>query len=264
MIEQIAITTCEIDDDLEKALQIGTDWGIGNFEFRSVWGKRVPRFQEVETAKLHALIKEYDVKIVGISPSVFREEYCAGAVAEELKILDRSFALAESLDCRKIIVFSFRRSADQAADFILDEAVAVLGQAADRAQQRGLELVQQPMPQLQGYTSTNLLQLIEAVDHPNFNLNWDPANLCSGGEKSVFPDGYNMLKPYIRHIHLKNWQPAENWTTMEDGILNWEDIITALKRDGYDQYLSIETHHGPLVEKSKHNYDWLQRVITTL
>ena len=109
-----------------------------------------------------------------------------------------------------------------------------------------------PIP-VDGNTSTNLLKLIEAVDHPNFNLNWDPANLCLGGEESVFPNGYNMLKPYIRHIHLKNWRPEENWTTMDDGVLNWVEIITALKRDGYDQYLSIETHHGPLVEKSKHN-----------
>jgi sugar phosphate isomerase/epimerase len=264
MLKQIAITTCEIDEDLETALRIGTELGIRNYELRSVWGKRTPRFSEEETTKLLTLISQYDVKVVAISPSVFRNKYSEDEVAESLEILNRAFDLAESLQCHKIVVFSFRRSENEAPDFILDKAVNVLRNAADRAKERGMDLVHEPMPELYGNTSVNLFKLIKSIDHPCFNVNWDAPNLCKAKDEQIFPYGYNLLKPYIKHIHLKNWMPKEDWTTLDRGILNWKDILSTLKRDGYNGYLTIETHHGPLVEKSKKNYDWLKNMIPNL
>lgn len=264
MMNRIAITTCEIDEDLQMALRIGTEWGIRKFELRTVWEKRTPRFEEEETAKLLSLVKQYGVQVVAISPSVFRSEYSDDEAAESLEILDRSFDLAEALECRKVVVFSFRRSENEAPDSIRDEAVEILHAAADKAQRRGMELIHEPMPNLYGDTSVNLSRLVAAVGHPCFNVNWDAANLCKAGDERVFPDGYNLLRSYIEHVHLKNWLPEENWTTLDRGVLNWTEILAVLKRDGYDGYLTIETHHGPLIGKSKRNYDWLRKVIPSL
>lgn len=263
MIDRIAITTCEIDEDLGTAFSIGTEWGIRNFELRSVWQKRVPRFTDEETAKLLDLVAQYGVNIVGMSPSVFRGPFSQEAAEEDFAVLDKAFELAERLDCRKIVVFSFRRAEEEAPDFILDEAVQVLREAAARAEKAGMELVHEPMINLYGDSSENLVRLVEAVDHPSFRVNWDPANMCNAGDQNVFPMGYEALRPFIRHVHLKNWTPEERWTVLSHGELDWSAILAALKRDGYGGHLTIETHHGPLVEKSRINYDWLKAELTT-
>jgi len=264
MLDRIAITTCEIDEDFETALRIGTEWGIRNYEFRSVWEKRVPRFTDEETAKLLELVAQYGVKIIGMSPSVFRGPFSDEAAEEDFAILGKAFELADRLDCRKIVVFSFRRAEEGAPDFILDEAVQVLREAAAEAEKAGMELVHEPMVNLYGDSSENLLRLVEAVDHRSFRVNWDPANMCNAGDRNVFPAGYEDLKPFIRHVHLKNWTPEDRWTVLGHGELDWSAILTALVRDAYGGYLTIETHHGPLVEKSKINYDWVKAELTRL
>ena len=263
MMDRIAITTCEIDEDLDTALRIGTEWEIRNYELRSVWEKRVPRFEEEETEKLLALVQQYGVQVVGLSPSVFREEYSEQEAAASMEILDRSFELARALGCRNIVVFSFRRKENEAPDFILDDAVQVLREAAGKAQQNGMELVHEPMANLYGDTSTNLLRLVQAVGHPYFNINWDPANMCKTGDEAIFPEGYDFIKAYIKHVHLKNWTVEGKWATLNRGALDWGEILAALKRDAYDGYLTIETHHPPLVEQSERNHEWLKEAMAS-
>lgn len=262
MMDRVAITTCEIDEDLETALRTGTQWGIRNFELRSVWGKRVPRFTEAETANLLALVREYEAQVVAISPSVFRGEYSDEESAESLAVLDKTYDLAEALGCTKIVVFSYRRREDESPDLIPEQVIAVLRDAAEAAQTRGLELVHEPMATLYGNTSANLLRLVQAVNHPGFNINWDPANMCKADDADIYPAGYQALKTYVRHVHLKNWLPDDNWSVLARGVLDWTDILAALQRDGYAGYLTIETHHGPLLEKSRANYDWLKMTLS--
>ena len=265
MINNIAITTCEIDEDLEKALQIGTAWGIRNFEFRTVWQKRVPRFTAEERTKLLALVKKYDVNIVGISPSVFRAGYSDEEIEESYGILEQTYTLAEELNCGNIVVFSFHRADGIAPGTIPEPAVKALRDAADIAQQRKMQLLLEPLPGHHGDISPHLLQVVKSVNHPGFNLNWDPGNLCNAGEKKPYPDGYNTIKQFVKHLHLKDWSPAAGkWTVLGRGCIDWDGQLAALKRDGYAGYLTIETHFTPLLENSKANYDWLKTAISTL
>ncbi len=261
MIDKIAITTCEIDEDLEKALQIGIEWGIRNFELRTVWQKRVPRFTDEERKKLSELVKKYDVNMVGISPSVFRAGYSDEEIAESYDILEKTYMLAEELNCRNIVVFSFHRADDTTPGTIPEPAVKALRDAADTAQQKGMELLLEALPGHHGDISPHLLQVVESVKHPCFNINWDPGNVCNAGEENPYPDGYNIIKKFVRHLHLKDWLPAEGkWTILGRGCIDWVGQLAALKRDGYAGYLTIETHFSPLAENSKANYDWLKRI----
>jgi len=260
MINQIAITTCEIDEDLEKALQIGTEWGICNFELRTVWQKRVPRFTDEERTKLLELVRKYDVNIVGISPSVFRADYTDEEIEESYGFLEQTYALAEELNCQNIVVFSFRRAEDTPPGAIPEPAVKALRDAADIAQGRNMQLLLEPLPGHHGDISPHLLQVVESVSHPCFNINWDPGNVCNAGEEVPYPDGYDIIKKYVKHLHLKDWLPAEGkWTVLGRGCIDWVGQLAALKRDGYSGYLTIETHFAPLLENSKANYDWLSK-----
>jgi sugar phosphate isomerase/epimerase len=65
--------------------------------------------------------------------------------------------------------------------------------------------------------------------------------------------GVEVLGEYLAHVHVKNakWEVKygeangnlvwrASWATMRGGIVNWSDVLSALKKVGYDGYLSNE------------------------
>ena len=50
MLDRIAITTNEIDDDFEVAIRHGLEWGIRNYELKNIYGKRIPDQTDEEMA----------------------------------------------------------------------------------------------------------------------------------------------------------------------------------------------------------------------
>ena len=80
----------------------------------------------------------------------------------------------------------------------------------------------------------------------------DPGNMIYEGMEN-WQFGIELLGEYLAHVHVKNakweitegqangnliWKPT--WATMRGGMVNWSDIIGALKKVGYNGYLSNE------------------------
>jgi sugar phosphate isomerase/epimerase len=76
-------------------------------------------------------------------------------------------------------------------------------------------------------------------------LNWDPGTASKLGE-IPYPDGYKLLpKERIGHCHVIDSVKAGNgydWAAMGRGTIDWVGQFAALKRDGYHQVVSLETH----------------------
>jgi len=57
-----------------------------------------------------------------------------------------------------------------------------------------------------------------------------------------------ILGKYLVHVHVKNtgWKKHDDgkwqweWMPIDGGMVNWKDVIQALKNAGYDGYLSQE------------------------
>jgi sugar phosphate isomerase/epimerase len=90
---------------------------------------------------------------------------------------------------------------------------------------------------------------LAAVEHPNLKLVWDPGNALMSGE-TPFPDGYRMLAPSrIAHVHAKDCRRQDGqlvWWTLGEGLIDWKGQMAALAEDGYQGWISLETHwRGP-------------------
>jgi sugar phosphate isomerase/epimerase len=109
-------------------------------------------------------------------------------------------------------------------------------------------------------SSLDLLQeLMQSADHPFLGVNLDPGNICTAGEEP-FPAGYERLRPWIRHVHLKDvhvYDPRRHAPDLRlerghrritapcpagTGAVNLRGLLAALQRDGYQGFLSIEPH----------------------
>jgi len=81
--------------------------------------------------------------------------------------------------------------------------------------------------------------------------------------------GLELLGPYLAHVHVKNarftrpdgggiW--SGDWSPLEDGIVNWNSLFSALKSVGYDDWIGVEDFSGarPSEEALKFNIEFLK------
>ena len=113
-------------------------------------------------------------------------------------------------------------------------------------------------------TADGTFDLVEFMNSDHFKVNFDPCNLFIAGEEG-FPYAYEVLKPHIRHVHLKDatkYDPARhgreyskvlqtdargNWicVALGQGGLNMEGLLKRLQADDYQGVMSIELHTLP-------------------
>ena len=113
-------------------------------------------------------------------------------------------------------------------------------------------------------TADGTFDLVEFMNSEHFKVNFDPCNLFVAGEEG-FPYAYDVLKPYIRHVHLKDatkYDPARHgrkynkvlqtdargdWicVALGQGGLNMEGLLRRLQDDDYQGVMSIELHTLP-------------------
>ena len=89
--------------------------------------------------------------------------------------------------------------------------------------------------------------LFENLNFFNVKVLWDPGNQIYNKEyKTPYPDGYELIKEHIAHIHLKDAVRSENGeaegVALGDGILDITGQLAALLNDSYDGYIVLEPH----------------------
>jgi sugar phosphate isomerase/epimerase len=105
-------------------------------------------------------------------------------------------------------------------------------------------------------------ELIEHVGSERFRTNFDPSNYNFAGVEP-FPYAYEILRDVIAYVHVKDGHrlselgPAHDeelwvrsrdfdrpygWCPVGEGAVNWDGLLRALVRDGYDGFIGLEPH----------------------
>lgn len=274
MIE-IAIVTDEVSADPETAIELGVQWGVNTFELRGFGSERVPLFTPFQQQRIEELLDEHDVRIVAISPGLFkcpypsnaRERFPLGSIDYGLyerwrqpldtvkfhlqELLPLSIEYARRIGAKKIVAFSFERT-NGSVDVVPDEVLAAIRHAAEQCATADLELTVEVEANFWADTGANAAAMMRAIDHPALGVNWDPGNAIVAGD-NPFPAGYAAVRDYVRHIHFKDVAFAQDGSHryVLDGEIDWKGQIAALVADGYGGYISVETHMEPKVSSAK-------------
>jgi sugar phosphate isomerase/epimerase len=278
---KVSVVTDEVSSDFETALEIIKSWGVEAVELRGIGEHRFPRITNYWKYRLPQLLGEFGLKVVAISPGLFQTPppgrprrpmaFSRGGdiriVREEMEtearrdrdlneLLPASIEAALQLGAESIICFSFFSRFDHTeGDPLPEEAVQIMRAATDKVAAAGLQLnveVSEP--------SLRCADLVRRVDHPAFGVNWDPGAAYMGGEDAPYPDGYAQLRPHVRHVHFKDVRKSPESGTREvvvDGIIDWPEALRALRADGFDGWISVETHRRPKVDST---YRMLRRL----
>ncbi|NLW51139.1 MAG: sugar phosphate isomerase/epimerase [Candidatus Brocadiaceae bacterium] len=99
--------------------------------------------------------------------------------------------------------------------------------------------------------TSSALRLLEGRDPRWVGVILDPANMVREGIEN-WKMACEILGPYLAHVHTKNdrWVRREDGTWfcehcgIDEGIVDWKEVIAALKSVGYDGWLNLEDLQG--------------------
>lgn len=256
---KFSVITDEISQDLEEAVQVASAYGLDAIELRSVWNHQPHELTPEEIKRIRSLCSEKNLKICAISSPFFKCELSEQEIEKQLILLEKTIRVAKQLECKLIRGFSFWQQGDFEQD--LPKITAAFARPANMLQNAGIRMALEADPTVYACNGQRVARLVRQINHPSIGALWDAGNdVYSPIPETPFPNGYNFVKPYLVHIHVKDAVHSESGEAesvkVGTGMVNWYGQLAALKADGYDGYLSLETHY----RKEGHIADELMRL----
>lgn len=243
-----AIFTDEVSQDFQTAVSVALEYGLDGLEIRSVWDNP-PQALGGYVPSMRKILEGTGLAVCSIASPFFKcdmdseEEY-----KEHIGILERCIALARAFDCRIIRGFTFWRKGrleDQWETILrkFEEPVKIL-------EREGMILAIENEASTSIGTGGVLRRFLDELDAPQVKSMWDPANVLFDDvvEEVPYPDGYEAVKEDMVHMHLKDAgkTPTLECTPIGEGDIDFRGQFKALVDDGYEGYVSLETHWRPV------------------
>jgi len=256
---RLGIITDEIAQELEQALDFISGYNLNYCELRELWHKNIMDCTQTDLDRARKFLQNHKLKVSDIASPVLkwnlpgmpareaaRDTFGAHFTdADTQRLLLRSFELARFFGTGKVRIFSFWRAQDpqKAYPYVRDR----LAKVAEVAAKHDMVLVSENEHTCNVATGQELGRILRDVNSPNLRGNWDPGNAAMLGEVP-YPDGYNAVKGLFAHVHIKDVKKDGQsgklvWAPVGGGFIDWKGQLKALRDDGYQGTLSLETHY---------------------
>jgi sugar phosphate isomerase/epimerase len=257
---KLGIITDELTGQLEDALPFLTSYHLHWCELREIWGQNIMNLPKEELDRARKLIDNAGLKVSDIGSPIFkwnlpqmpananekRDEFKANFVEGDAeRLLEQSFALARHFGTNKVRIFSYWRvdEPEKAYKYVRDR----LAQAAHLAAKNEIVLVLENEHTCNIGTGRELGHLLKEINSPALRANWDPGNAAMLDEVP-YPGGYEAVKGVFAHMHIKDVRNnattgKKEWAPVGGGLIDWKGQIQALRKDGYNGTMSLETHY---------------------
>ncbi|MGM9682172.1 MAG: sugar phosphate isomerase/epimerase family protein [Eubacteriales bacterium] len=227
------------EKSLGEIITLAKSFSVTGIEIRGIGGqmdnREIADFKPEKAIKTKKILSDSGIVpvVLGSSCMFHTEELYKNAMREGRDCI----CIAESLGIPHIRVFGNNIAGDR-ADCIrrVENGIAELcGFAAERNVSVLLEV------HGDYNTEETLSPILDALEgYDNFGLIWDIAHShrVYGENWRVF---YRAIRPYIRHIHIKDYSDAAGALTLPgEGDIPILPIVRQLSDDGYDGYFSLE------------------------
>ena len=282
---KICIVTDEISADPETALELGSSWGIHNFELRGFFTDRAPCLSDYQKLRLKEGLDRYDSRIVALSPGLFKiphppkvaPNFPLGWMDKALydhwfrankslqhqlqELLPLSLEYANELGAGTVLTFAFERAGAPPGE-PPEEVLEALFKAAERASAAGIQLAVENEAGFWADTGARTACLVRKINHPALAVNWDPGNAFFAGDEP-YPEGYREVRGLIKHVHFKDSLRHVDGSLeyVRNGQIDWAGQIRSLVEEDYSGFISVEPHIRPKVAAVKSELERLQDLI---
>ncbi len=240
---RLAYITDEATQDLREAAAFARAQGMAGVELRSVEDVPIDQIPPRRLREYRALLDGEGLTACDLASSFYK---CAlRAAGSELDKLKRLCDGADILGCETIRGFAFfAEGVPQVTEAVVD----AFGPAREILKDRGKRLLLEADPSVNTPNHASLGALLGRLNAPEFGAIYDPGNdLYDPGRERPYPEGYLAVKPWLAHVHIKDaWINAAGepeCVKIGTGWVDYPGLLRALLADGYDGWLSLETHY---------------------
>ncbi len=241
---KLAFITDEATQDLKEAISFAKAHGLTGVELRSVEDTPIDRIPAKKLKEYKQMLDEAGLTVCNLASSFYK---CMPEEAEgELDKLRRLCDAADILGCDTIRGFAF--FAGESGPRITDEIVEAFLPAVEMLKSRGKQLLLEADPSVNTTNHAALAALLDRIGSDAVGAIYDPGNdIYDMFRETPYPDGYEAVKNWIRHVHIKdavrNEADEPCCVCIGTGWVDYPGLVRALNRDGYTGWMSLETHY---------------------
>ena len=242
---KLSIISDEVSQQLNEIICFCRQFKLKAVELRSIEGLGAFEFTPGLAKRMREQFGALGIEVCSLSLPFYKCEYSdLQTRRQHLESLKRSLEMAQYLGAKIVRGFCFWRHEDAPlTEAALSDAYApVLPLLADSGVVMGLEAD----PSVNGHTSAILAGYVRAIGSPFVRAVWDGGNLLYAPDGEAPLAGYALLQGLICHVHIKDAvKTADGARAVRVGT-GGADVAGQLRqlvRDGYQGYLSLETHY---------------------
>lgn len=232
----------EIDPSVDVQLREMQRFGIGYIEMRGVDGKNIAECSKEEIRAVAKKCRNAGVRISAVG-SPLGKINISDDMEPHMESMRDLMEKAKILGTEYIRVFSFYMPQGEAPEKYRDEVLKRMERMAAAAKQQDIVLLHENEKGIYGDTPERCLDVLESIGSEHMWATFDPANFIQCGCQP-YPSAYEMLKPYIRYIHIKDATKEGIVVPSGQGVAQMGALLKRVKEDGYQGFLSLEPHLG--------------------
>jgi len=235
----------EIDQDLKTQLRTLRDLRVGGLELRGAWGTNVLKLSDEQAVTVRRMCDEYGVQVRCLGSPIGKTPILDPIEKEEVN-LKRLFEIGRAVGTRCIRIFSFYppdTSTNAGYDAYVDTSAERLTRLTKMAAKEDFLLLLENEKDIVTDTPERCQAVLATVNSPHLRFAWDPANFVQVGVDGPTTRGWEMLKPYIAYVHVKDATLADGQVhPAGEGDGQVKELLVSLKETGYQGVLALEPH----------------------
>ncbi|MGP4039271.1 sugar phosphate isomerase/epimerase family protein [Gracilibacillus sp. D59] len=231
----------------------------------SFWGNNkctlTPAISDEEIKQLKAKSDGHDIEVVSVTPYL-----TTGDLAETEQVLKVAKTFGASFI--RLGVPKYNRS--EHFDTLFENCKRYLKECETLCSKYGVQGLIETHHQTIAASASAAYRLVEGLDPNAIGVLYDPGNMVHEGYEN-YRMGMELLGPYLAHVHVKNakwvkdsskddhqWKVA--WELVDEGIVDWVQVIEDLKSVNYEGYIGLEDFSAKKETKEilKYNIDWIK------
>jgi sugar phosphate isomerase/epimerase len=257
MMIKLGVFSDEVSQDLDTAIAVAKEFDLNGLEIRSVWDNP-PQKLGKHAERIRGALDEAGLECYSIASPFFKCELASEEeYTQHLDILRNCIRLAKALGTNNVRGFTFWRKESPSLQEAWDSIVEKFREPVSIIEGEGIYLCIENESSTYIASGAVLRRMIEDIGSPNIRVTWDPCNcLFDLTSEPPFPEGYEAVKDVIRLVHVKDARKVDDERLGEhvpvgEGDAKLKELFSRLKQDGYDGYLSLETHWRPSEQLQK-------------
>ena len=242
MFEGITISgfADEIDMNLDKQIEVITKLGINHIEMRGVNGKGLVEYPLEEVKEIKKTLDEHGIRLSSVGSPIGKIKI-EDDFEPHFELFHHTVEIAKIMEAPYIRMFSFFIDPEKDPADYRDAVMERMGRMVAYAKEQGVILLHENEKDIYGDVAPRCLDPMKEFYCDNFKAVFDFANFVQCKQNTL--EAYEMLKPYIAYVHIKDAVWADGSVVPAGtGDGNVKEILGMLKASGYQGFLSLEPH----------------------